>query len=127
IPNLQVSWVKEGLKLAGFCLNAGANDFMGTLINESISTAAGAQHGQLVRPRELRAHIRAAGRIPAERDTLYRRLRVFETEPETPDVLDTIEDPARFGSYFQLIHLDRFRYEDERRRRQAAGTPAPQP
>jgi len=55
IPNIQVSWVKEGPKLAQFCLNAGANDFGGTLINESISTAAGAIHGQLMRPGELRA------------------------------------------------------------------------
>jgi CofH subfamily radical SAM domain protein len=42
IPNLQVSWVKEGPRFAQYCLNAGGNDFMGTLINESISTAAGA-------------------------------------------------------------------------------------
>ena len=51
IPNIQVSWVKEGLKLSQACLAAGANDLGGTLINESISTAAGSTHGQLVRPR----------------------------------------------------------------------------
>ena len=48
IPNLQVSWVKEGPKLSQIALLAGANDFGGTLINESISTAAGASYGQLM-------------------------------------------------------------------------------
>ena len=50
IRNIQVSWVKESPKFSQYCLNAGANDFGGTLINESISTSAGASHGQLVRP-----------------------------------------------------------------------------
>ncbi len=53
--NIQASWVKEGPKLAQICLIAGANDLGGTLINESISTSAGALYGQLVPPRELRA------------------------------------------------------------------------
>src|SRR5262245_4100934 len=52
IPNLQVSWVKEGARMSQILLGAGANDFGGTLINESISTAAGSQHGQLMRPQE---------------------------------------------------------------------------
>ncbi|GIS95597.1 MAG: hypothetical protein CM1200mP22_28340 [Dehalococcoidia bacterium] len=58
-------------------LTSGVNDLGGTLINESISTAAGAQHGQLMRPSEFRQMIRDAGRIPAERYTTYKTRRVF--------------------------------------------------
>jgi 7,8-didemethyl-8-hydroxy-5-deazariboflavin synthase CofH subunit len=117
IPNLQVSWVKEGLKLSQACLAAGANDLGGTLINESISTSAGAPHGQLLRPCDLRHCIRAAGRIPAERSTLYATLRRFdgpETEVEEPLDRLTDEQAQRFGSYHQLIHLDRFRFGEKR-------------
>eukprot|EP00466_Bigelowiella_natans_P003335 jgi/Bigna1/80582/fgenesh1_pg.72_\ len=55
INNLQCSWPKEGMRMAQILLGHGVNDLGGTLMNESISTAAGAQHGQLARPRELRA------------------------------------------------------------------------
>ncbi len=65
ICNIQSSWVKEGPRLAQYLLVAGANDIGGTLMNESISTSAGAQHGQLIQPRELRRLIRDAGRVPA--------------------------------------------------------------
>src|SRR5499425_1448060 len=75
--NIQASWVKEGPKLAQYLLAAGANDLGGTLINESISTSAGASYGQLVPPVELRRLIRDAGRIPAERDTVYNIVRTF--------------------------------------------------
>jgi FO synthase subunit 2 len=82
------------------------------LINESISTAAGAQHGQLMRPKEIRQLIRAAGRIPVQRSTTYRTLKVFVDENEDPDSsLDSI-DSSQFGSYHQLIKLDKFRYKD---------------
>ena len=50
IPNIQATWVKQGARLAQECLQAGANDFGGTLMNESISTSAGAQHGQFLHP-----------------------------------------------------------------------------
>ena len=91
IPNIQVSWVKEGPKLAQLCLNAGANDFGGTLINESISSAAGAIHGQLMRPRELRALIRDVGRRPAQRSTTYEILRLLDGQEEPLDILDSME------------------------------------
>ena len=91
IPNIQVSWVKEGPKLAQLCLNAGANDFGGTLINESISSTAGAIHGQLMRPRELRALIRDVGRRPAQRSTTYEILRVLDGQEEPLDILDSVE------------------------------------
>jgi FO synthase subunit 2 len=114
ISNLQVSWVKEGPKLSQIALLAGANDFGGTLINESISTAAGAGYGQLMKPSQFRSLIREMGRIPAERSTTYQKIRVFESEENQPvDLLDEIEDPAdRFGSYQNLIRLKNYRFRD---------------
>jgi FO synthase subunit 2 len=114
IPNVQVSWVKEGLKLAQVGLMTGANDLGGTLINESISTAAGAGHGQLQRPARLRALAREMGRVPVERDTLYRPLRVFADPAQDPvDPLDTVSDAdARFGSYHELIRQKQFRFSE---------------
>src|SRR5437660_5592840 len=100
LRNIQASWVKEGPKLAQALLDAGANDLGGTLIDESISTSAGAQYGQLVGPAELHRWIRDAGRVPAERDTLYRVLRRFENGDDPVSPLDRVEDAeARFGSY----------------------------
>jgi FO synthase len=71
IPNIQVSWVKLGEQGAKQCLNSGANDMGGTLMNESISRAAGAAHGQELEPERMEALIRAAGRTPRMRTTLY--------------------------------------------------------
>lgn len=111
IPNLQVSWVKEGPRLAQVLLGAGANDLGGTLINESISTAAGAGHGQLVPPREIRRLIRDAGRVPAERTTTYTLRRVFSEDDDLVDPLDlAAQDSRRFGSYHELIRTERYRY-----------------
>jgi len=113
IPNLQVSWVKEGPKLSQIALLAGANDFGGTLINESISTAAGSAYGQLMKPSQFRGLIREMSRIPAERSTTYQKVRVFETEDNHRDLLDEINDPSqRFGSYQNLIHLKDYRFRD---------------
>jgi FO synthase subunit 2 len=111
IPNIQASWVKEGPKLTQLLLDAGANDMGGTLINESISTSAGAQFGQLVGPGELCRIIRDAGRVPAERDTLYRIVRVYGDGEMPVSPLDTVEDAeARFGSYRKLIASGEFRF-----------------
>jgi len=71
LTNIQVSWVKlgrEGLKL---CLNAGANDMGGTLMNESISRAAGTEHGQELPPEDMETLIRSLGRVPRQRNTIY--------------------------------------------------------
>ena len=109
--NIQSSWVKEGPKMAQYLLTAGANDVGGTLINESISTSAGAQYGQLVGPAELRRWIRDAGRIPAQRDTLYNIVQRYEEGDDPASPLDTIEDAeARFGSYRRLIASGEFRF-----------------
>ncbi|MBI4489341.1 MAG: 5-amino-6-(D-ribitylamino)uracil--L-tyrosine 4-hydroxyphenyl transferase CofH [Deltaproteobacteria bacterium] len=113
IPNLQVSWVKEGPKLSQLGLMAGANDFGGTLINESISTAAGSGYGQLMKPSQFRDLIREMGRIPAERSTTYKKVRIFETEENPVDLLDQVQDPEeRFGSYHKLIHLRDYRFKE---------------
>jgi hypothetical protein len=115
IHNIQCSWVKEGPKLAQLLLTAGCNDVGGTLINESISTAAGSAYGQLVPPSELRRWIRDIGRVPTERTTLYETRRVYEEEPAEPEPLDVAAaHPERFGSYKQLIKLEAFRYEGQR-------------
>jgi FO synthase len=73
IQNVQVSWVKLGPDAAAACLNAGANDMGGTLMNESISRAAGTQHGQEMSPERMDALIESCGRIPEQRTTLYGR------------------------------------------------------
>lgn len=72
--NIQVSWVKLGLEGAIACLQAGANDVGGTLMNESISRAAGASHGQELDVPALELLLSAKGRSLVQRDTLYRRV-----------------------------------------------------
>jgi 7,8-didemethyl-8-hydroxy-5-deazariboflavin synthase CofH subunit len=111
LRNIQASWVKEGPKLAQLLLDAGANDVGGTLINESISTSAGASYGQLVPPAELRRLIRDAGRVPAQRDTLYNLLHVYEEGDDPDSALDHVQDAeTRFGSYRRLIASGEFRF-----------------
>ncbi len=86
IKNLQVSWVKLGFETSLACLQAGANDFSGTLMEENISKAAGATFGEYVSPEEFRAKIRTIGRVPAERTTTYKIRRLFphpEDDPRT--------------------------------------------
>ncbi len=71
VTNVQASWVKLGVEGAQIALRAGANDLGGTLMNESISRAAGASHGQEMPPERMEAAIRALGRTPRQRTTLY--------------------------------------------------------
>ncbi len=98
LPSIQVSWVKMGVEGSRACLNAGANDLGGTLMNESISRAAGTVHGQELPPERMDALIRAIGREPRQRTTLYadvpddRRLASYEAAPLAPVVLTP---PAR--------------------------------
>lgn len=117
--NIQASWVKEGIRQAQWLLSCGANDLGGTLMNESISTSAGAGHGQLMTPRELRRTIRDAGRIPVQRDTCYGVLRQFERDAvngEDDAPLDQIRDgESVFGSYNQLTQDTRFRFVRKKR------------
>ena len=71
IENVQVSWVKAGPEGVRASLHAGVNDLGGTLMNESISRAAGASFGQEMSPERMEALIRSAGRVPRQRTTLY--------------------------------------------------------
>ena len=72
VPNIQTSWVKMGREGAAACLRAGANDIGGTLMNESITRAAGASHGQEFPPAAMEALVEGLGREPVQRTTLYR-------------------------------------------------------
>ncbi|AQA20236.1 2-phospho-L-lactate guanylyltransferase [Halioglobus japonicus] len=76
IDNIQTSWVKMGEAGVGACLDAGANDLGGTLMNESITRAAGSGHGQEWAPQHMENQIERAGRVPRMRTTLYRKPRV---------------------------------------------------
>lgn len=114
IDNIQVSWVKEGAKMSQLLLDAGVNDFGGTLINESISTSAGSEFGQLMKPKEIRSLITSAGRVPAQRNSVYGIIKVFdENNNEKESLLDEAE-ASKFGSYHELIRLDKFRYKHKK-------------
>jgi FO synthase subunit 2 len=115
IDNIQMSWVKEGQKMSQLLLMWGANDFGGTLINESISTSAGSEHGQLLRPKEIKRTVREIGRIPAERNTNYKILRRFEKVTDSDEELDKIEDISKFGSYTELVKIDKYKYQNPRK------------
>ena len=80
INNIQVSWVKQGPEFAQYCLNAGANDFGGTLMEEKITTAAGGKFGQYFPPEEFRRLTFEINRRPVERSTKYDYLKVFEDD-----------------------------------------------
>ncbi len=97
IPNIQASWVKMGHEGVLACLQAGCNDLGGTLMNESISRAAGTQHGQETSPSKMIDMIRAAGRKPRQRTTLYEdadpdRIKVGLHADALTDIINT---PAR--------------------------------
>jgi len=77
IDNIQCSWVKLGPKFAQISLNYGVNDFSGTLMEENISRSAGAEYGEYLSPDEMIRIIKAAGKHPAQRDTLYNILEYY--------------------------------------------------
>ncbi len=76
INNIQVSWVKLNRQLSQLCLHAGANDYGGTLMEENISREAGATAGQYTSPEDFQSLILETGRIPAERNTTYSRIKI---------------------------------------------------
>ena len=77
IDNLQCSWVKLGPNLAQISLNYGVNDFSGTLMEENISRSAGAEFGQYLSPDDMIKIIKAAGKRPAQRDTIYNIIEYY--------------------------------------------------
>ncbi len=101
ITNIQVSWVKMGHKLGQMALMAGANDFGGTLMEESISRESGSQHGENTTAEEFRRLIRECGRVPVERSTLYGTIQRFDDPALDPPSLEPapaveLSGPARF-------------------------------
>ena len=97
ITNIQASWVKMGHAGLAACLNAGCNDLGGTLMNESISRAAGTSHGQETSPQKMAAMIEAVGRQPRQRTTTYadaspERIAVGRAAGTLTDIINT---PAR--------------------------------
>jgi FO synthase len=98
ITNVQASWVKLGVDGAQAALRAGANDLGGTLMNESISRAAGASHGQEMPPEAMEAAISAIGRTPRLRTTLYgdapaeRRAAAFGAPPLVEPLNPSVND-----------------------------------
>ena len=103
LSNIQVSWTKMGMEAAKRCLEAGANDLGGTLMNESISRAAGAAHGQEMPPAAMEEAIRSLGRLPRQRSTLYgdapqeRRLASLDAAPLAGVLLTPASKLARIG------------------------------
>jgi FO synthase len=97
VPNIQASWVKMGPVGVAKILGAGVNDCGGTLMNESISRAAGTQHGQELPPEQMEDMIQGIGRIPRQRTTLYRpvdaerRSRSFDA----PELAPVVQTPVR--------------------------------
>jgi FO synthase len=100
IDNIQVSWVKLGPELAQRILRSGANDLGGTLMNESISRAAGAKYGQEITPREMADIIRGAGRVPVQRTTLYDTIADY-AESDPPDYAPLV--PRTIPSAAELL------------------------
>ncbi len=101
ITNIQVSWVKMGPKLAQMGLCAGANDFGGTLMEESISRESGSEFGENLPPEDLRRLAREVGRVPVERNTTYEILRRFDDPALDPPSLEPgrrvdLSGPSRF-------------------------------
>ena len=94
IDNIQASWVKMGREGVAACLNAGANDVGGSLMNESITRAAGAEHGEEWSPAEIETTIRGLGREPRMRSTLY------------ADAPAERRDRAQLAASLAPIHLD---------------------
>jgi len=96
VPNIQASWVKMGPRGVAACLNAGANDLGGTLMNESITRAAGASFGQELRPEEMESIIADSNRIPRQRSTAYGEPPPAQVKRSfgAAELLPTIQTPA---------------------------------
>jgi 7,8-didemethyl-8-hydroxy-5-deazariboflavin synthase CofH subunit len=115
IQNIQMSWVKMGPKLAQWALMSGANDFGGTLMEESISRESGADHGENLPAEEMRRLIRDIGRTPVQRSTTYEILRRFDDPALDPPSLEPRQPRELSGP-------TRWRIQQERGARRAAAS-----
>jgi FO synthase len=113
ITNVQMSWVKMGPKLAQLALCSGANDFGGTLMEESISRESGADFGENLPAEEMRRLIREVGRTPVQRSTTYQILARFDDPALDPPSLEPVK-PA------ELSGPTRWRLAQEGRAKRAA-------
>ncbi len=111
ITNIQMSWVKMGPKLAQMALLSGANDFGGTLMEESISRESGSHFGENLPQEEIRQLIRDLGRTPVERSTKYDVLRRFDDPAQDPPSLEPKSDQ-------QLSGPARWREQEQREQKQ---------
>jgi FO synthase len=95
IHNIQTSWVKMGEQGVAACLNSGANDLGGTLMNETITRSAGAQHGQEMPPSQMDAMIRRLARVPSQRKTCYSEAPQAQVNASysAAELTETINDP----------------------------------
>jgi 7,8-didemethyl-8-hydroxy-5-deazariboflavin synthase CofH subunit len=112
IQNVQISWVKMGPKLGQMGLASGANDFGGTLMEESISRESGSHFGENIPAEEMRRLIREMGRTPVERSTTYGVLRRFDDPAQDPPSLEPKVEPHLSGP-------TRWRLDAERSQRRA--------
>ena len=97
ITNIQTSWVKMGRDGIQAALNAGVNDLGGTLMNETITRAAGSEHGQELPPHAMEALIRDLGRTPVQRTTLYGKPpeRQVQASFQAAPLAEVVNNPAR--------------------------------
>jgi FO synthase len=126
ITNVQASWVKLGIEGAQAVLRAGANDLGGTLMNESISRAAGADHGQEMPPERMEDAIRAIGRVPRQRTTLYGEPPAERVAASfgAPPLAEPLNPPASEAGLKPLPVLDRPGLRRESRERERIPLPA---
>jgi FO synthase len=103
IHNIQASWVKMGHEGVKACLNAGCNDLGGTLMNESISRAAGTQHGQETSSKEMRRIVRSLNRNPRQRATAY-----------GPVTQEREQTGLQAGELAEIINTPAVKYERKR-------------
>jgi FO synthase len=116
IDNIQVSWTKLGSQRAQSILSRGVNDFGGTLMNESISRAAGSENGQEITAFEIVKMIRAAGRVPVRRNTLYETKEVYK-DHDPIEIEPLVErkgyDPLSFLEMFPENNSNMGKPQDE--------------
>jgi cyclic dehypoxanthinyl futalosine synthase len=111
IPHISASWPTQGAKVGQMALHFGCDDFGSTMIEENVVSAAGAvtKVSPVMLPREIHRQIRQAGFIPAQRNTNYDVLKVFE-KPEDDDDLQSIEAisaaAASQGSWAELTLIE---------------------
>ena len=114
IDNIQTSWVKMGHEGVKACMNAGCNDLGGTLMNESISRAAGTQHGQETNPRQMANLIRRLNRDPQQRSTSYGKVSD-----------ERIKAGLAQGELLEIINTPAEKYERKTPSAQLIRNPAP--